>query len=253
MSRIYKSEDDSILIGRNSVLELLNSNREVDRILIEKGNKSGSINAIIAKANDKKIPIKYAASEKLNSICGGANHQGVVAYAAMHEYCAVADLLSYAEEKGEAPFIIICDGIEDPYNLGAIIRTAECCGVHGIIIPKRRSVGLNYAVGKSACGALEYMKVARVSNITAAIKELKEAGVWVYGADMNGEPYDKVDFSGPVALVIGSEGKGISRIVNENCDVILSLPMKGHITSLNASVAAGIFMYEIAKYKNWCK
>ena len=153
MSKICKSEEDNILIGRNSVLELLNSNREIDRILIEKGNKSGSINAIIAKASDKKVPIKYVASEKINSICSGANHQGVVAYAAMHEYCDVADLLAYADEKGEDPFIIICDGIEDPYNLGAIIRTAECCGVHGIIIPKRRSVGLNYAVGKSACGA----------------------------------------------------------------------------------------------------
>ena len=178
MSRICKSEEDNIPIGRNSVLELLNSNREIDRILIEKGNKSGSINAIIAKASDKKVPIKYVASEKINSICSGANHQGVVAYAAMHEYCDVADLLAYADEKGEDPFIIICDGIEDPYNLGAIIRTAECCGVHGIIIPKRRSVGLNYAVGKSACGALEYMKGARVANITAAIKELKEAGLY---------------------------------------------------------------------------
>ncbi len=250
MSKIGKIEDDNLIAGRNSVIELLNSNREIDRILIEKGNKSGSINAIIAKASDRKVPIKYVASEKLNAICPNVNHQGVVAYAAMHEYCSVSDLIDYANEKGESPFIIICDGIEDPYNLGAIIRTAECCGVHGIIIPKRRSVGINYAVGKTACGALEYMKVARVSNITSAINELKAAGVWVYGADMDGEPYDRVDFSGPVALVVGGEGKGISRIVNENCDVVLSLPMKGHISSLNASVAAGVFMYEIVKYKN---
>lgn len=250
MSRVIKTEDDNIIAGRNSVIELLNSNREIDRILIEKGNKTGSMSAIIAKANAKQIPIKDVASEKLNSICPGVNHQGVVAYAAMHEYCSVVDLIKCAEEKGEPPFIIVCDGIEDPYNLGAIIRSAECCGAHGIIIPKRRSAGINYAVGKSACGALEYMKVARVSNITAAIKELKEYGIWVYGADMNGESYDKVNFSGPVALVIGGEGKGISRIVNENCDVILSLPMKGHITSLNASVAAGIFMYEILKFRN---
>lgn len=250
MSRIVKTDDDNIITGRNSVLELLNSNREIDRILVEKGNKTGSMSAIIAKAGQKQIPVKYVVAEKLNSICPGANHQGVIAYTAMQEYCSINDLLQYAAEKNESPFIIICDGIEDPYNLGAIIRTAECCGAHGVIIPKRRSVGINYAVSKSACGALEHVKIARVSNITAAINELKGNGVWVYGADMGGELYDKVDFSGPVALVVGGEGKGISRIVNENCDVVLSLPMKGHITSLNASVAAGIFMYEILKFRN---
>lgn len=250
MSRIVKTDDDNIITGRNSVLELLNSNREIDRILVEKGNKTGSMSAIIAKAGQKQIPVKYVVAEKLNSICPGANHQGVIAYTAMQEYCSISDLIQHAAEKNESPFIIICDGIEDPYNLGAIIRTAECCGAHGVIIPKRRSVGINYAVSKSACGALEHMKIARVSNITAAINELKDNGVWVYGADMGGEPYDKVDFSGPVALVVGGEGKGISRIVNENCDVVLSLPMKGHITSLNASVAAGIFMYEILKFRN---
>ena len=250
MSRIVKTDDDNIIIGRNSVLELLNSNREIDRILVEKGNKTGSMSAIIAKAGQKQGPVKYVVAEKLNSICPGANHQGVIAYTAMQEYCSINDLIQHAAEKNESPFIIICDGIEDPYNLGAIIRTAECCGAHGIVIPKRRSVGINYAVSKSACGALEHMKIARVSNITAAINELKENGVWVYGADMDGEPYDKVDFSGPVALVVGGEGKGISRIVNENCDVVLSLPMKGRITSLNASVAAGIFMYEILKFRN---
>ncbi len=250
MSRVVKTDDDNIIIGRNSVLELLNSNREIDRILVEKGNKTGSMSAIIAKAGQKQVPVKYVVAEKLNSICPGANHQGVIAYTAMQEYCSINDLIQHAAEKNESPFIIICDGIEDPYNLGAIIRTAECCGAHGIVIPKRRSVGINYAVSKSACGALEHMKIARVSNITAAINELKENGVWVYGADMDGEPYDKVDFSGPVALVVGGEGKGISRIVNENCDVVLSLPMKGRITSLNASVAAGIFMYEILKFRN---
>ncbi len=250
MSRVNKTEDDNLIAGRNSILELLNSNRDIDSILVEKGNRTGSINVIIAKASEKQVPIKYVAAEKLNSICPGVNHQGVIAYTALQEYCSVADLIEYANQKNEKPFIIICDGIEDPYNLGAIIRTAECCGVHGIIIPKRRSVGINYAVSKSACGALEYMKVARVANITAAINELKENGIWVYGADMDGQPYDKVDFSGPVALVVGSEGKGISRLVNDNCDVVLSLPMKGHITSLNASVAAGIFMYEILKFRN---
>ena len=250
MSRVTKTEDDNLIVGRNSVLELLNSGRDVDRLLVEKGNRSGSMAAIIAKANAKGVPVKETAGEKLNSICPGANHQGVVAYAAAHEYCSVEDIISYADERGEPAFVIVCDGIEDPYNLGAIIRTAECCGAHGIIIPKRRSVGLNYAVAKSACGALEHMRVARVPNITAALKELKDYGVWIYGADMNGEPYDSVDFSGPAALVVGGEGKGISRLVGESCDVMLSLPMKGHITSLNASVAAGVFMYEIIKLRN---
>ena len=179
-------------------------------------------------------------------MCGGANHQGVAAFVAVHEYSSVDDILAFAEEKGEAPFIVICDEIEDPHNLGAIIRTAECAGVHGIIIPKRRSAALNFTVGKTSAGALEYMRVARVSNLVSTIEDLKQRGVWVYGADMNGESYKKIDFSGATALVIGNEGKGLGKLVREKCDVIVSLPMKGNINSLNASVAAGILMYEIS-------
>ena len=168
------------------------------------------------------------------------------AYVAAHEYASVEDIFAYAEEKGEAPFIVVCDEIEDPHNLGAIIRTAECAGVHGVIIPKRRSASLNFTVGKTSAGALEYMRVARVSNLASTIDELKEKGCWVYGADMDGTDYKKTDFSGAVVLVIGSEGKGIGKLIRQKCDAIVSLPMKGNINSLNASVAAGILMYEVS-------
>jgi 23S rRNA (guanosine2251-2'-O)-methyltransferase len=177
----------------------------------------------------------------------GANHQGVAVIIAEQEYCEVSDILALAEERGEKPFIIICDEIEDPHNLGAIIRTAEAAGVHGIIIPKRRSASLNVTVAKAACGALEYMKVARVTNIANTIDELKEKGIWVYGADMDGEDYSSTDFDCPAALVIGNEGKGIGPLVAKKCDAIISLPMLGKINSLNASVAAGILMYAVVK------
>ena len=250
MDLFNEEKKKDLIIGRNAVTELIKSGREIDTLFVLRGEKSGSVGKIIGQCRDKGAVVKEVDKKKLDFMCGHSKHQGVVAICAAHDYSTVEEILKVAEERGEAPFIVACDGIEDPHNLGAIIRTAEAAGVHGIIIPKRRSASLNYTVGKTSAGALEYMKVARVTNIPNTIEFLKEQGVWVFGADMDGEPYDKVDFSGPVALVIGSEGKGISRIVNENCDVILSLPMKGHITSLNASVAAGIFMYEIAKYKN---
>ena len=240
------SANENAVAGRNAVMELLRSGRPIDRILIEKGKREGSLSVIVAKAAEKGIPVKDAAREKLDAMCPATNHQGVVAVAAMTEYCSVTDLLNVAEKKGEKPFIIICDGIEDPHNLGAIIRTAECCGAHGVVISKNRCCGVNFAVSKAACGAIEYMPIARVSNIASAIDQLKEAGVWVYAADMDGTDYLKQDFSGAAALVIGSEGNGVSRLVKDKCDVIVSLPMKGHITSLNASVAAGILMYAIA-------
>ncbi len=240
------SSNENAVAGRNAVMELLRSGRPIDRILIEKGKREGSLSVIVAKAAEKGIPVKDAAREKLDAMCPATNHQGVVAVAAMTEYCSVDDLLRAAEEKGEKPFVIICDGIEDPHNLGAIIRTAECCGAHGVIISKNRCCGVNFAVSKAACGAIEYMPIARVSNIASAIDRLKEAGVWVYAADMDGTDYRKQDFSGAAALVVGSEGNGVSRLVKEKCDVTVSLPMKGHITSLNASVAAGILMYAIS-------
>ncbi len=244
-----KRENDSLVIGRNAVCELLKSGREVENVLIAKGEREGSINRIIALCREKKIVIKNVDRRKLDALCQGENHQGVAANVPAHEYSSVEDILALAEERGEAPFIIICDEIEDSHNLGAIIRTAEACGVHGIIIPKRRSVGLNFAVAKTSCGALEYMKVARVTNLASVIEDLKSKNIWIYAADMDGQRWDKTDFSGGAALVIGNEGSGVGRLIKEKCDVTVSLPMLGRVNSLNASVAAGIIMYEIAKQR----
>lgn len=235
-----------LLIGRNAVTEALKSDREIDTLILMKNNNNPALSRLASMAKEKGAVVKEVDSKKLDFMCGGANHQGVAAYVAAHEYSSVEDIFAYAEEKGEAPFIVVCDEIEDPHNLGAIIRTAECAGVHGVIIPKRRSASLNFTVGKTSAGALEYMRVARVSNLASTIDELKEKGCWVYGADMDGTDYKKTDFSGAVVLVIGSEGKGIGKLIRQKCDAIVSLPMKGNINSLNASVAAGILMYEVS-------
>ncbi len=239
--------NSNIICGRNSVMEAVRSGREIDRLLIAHGAASGSVQAIIAKCRAKGVLIKEVSPQKLDFLCGGSNHQGVAVMIAMQEYSTVEEIMEYAKEKGEDPFIIICDELEDPHNLGAIIRTAEATGVHGIIIPKRRAASVNATVAKSASGALEYMRVARVTNIASTIDELKKQGVWVYGADMDGNDYTTFDFAGPTALVIGNEGKGIGRLVGEKCDAIVSLPMFGKINSLNASVAAGILMYEVVR------
>ncbi|MBO5322227.1 MAG: 23S rRNA (guanosine(2251)-2'-O)-methyltransferase RlmB [Clostridia bacterium] len=236
---------NNIICGRNPVLEAVRSGREIDRLLVAHGVSGGSITAIIAKCHAKGILIKEISPQKLDYYCGGANHQGVAVMFASQEYATVEDILEVANERNEKPFIIICDEVEDPHNLGAIIRTAEASGVHGIIIPKRRSASLNATVAKSASGALEYMKVARVTNIPSTIEMLKEKGVWVMGADMDGEDYTAVDFDLPCALIIGNEGKGIGTLTAKKCDRIISLPMLGKINSLNASVAAGILMYEV--------
>lgn len=241
---------DDIIVGRNPVSEALRGGRKIDRILVSKGEKNGAVVGILAKAKKKNIPIKEVDPRKLDYTSGHANHQGIIAFAAVKEYASVDDIFELAESRGEKPFIVVLDEIEDPHNLGAIIRTAECTGVHGIIIPKRRSVGLSFAVSKASAGAVEYVPVARVTNISNTIEELKKRGVWVYGADMNGENYTDCDFSGATALVIGNEGKGISRLVREKCDAIVSLPMKGKIKSLNASVAAGVLMYAVAAKKD---
>lgn len=237
----------NIICGRNPVLEAVRSGREIDRLLVSHGVSGGSVTAIIAKCKAKGILIKEVSPQKLDYYCGGANHQGVAVLFAEQEYCTVEDILEYASERNEKPFIIICDELEDPHNLGAIIRTAEACGVHGIIIPKRRSASLNATVAKSASGALEYMRVARVTNIPNTIDLLKNNGVWVFGADMDGQDYEKIDFDCPCALVIGNEGKGIGTLTAKKCDQIVSLPMYGKINSLNASVAAGILMYEVVR------
>lgn len=232
-----------VISGRNPVSEAVRSNRPIDKILVARGEKSGAVVGILAKAKQKQIPIKEVDRTKLDYITGNTNHQGIVAFAAVKEYSTVEEIFEYAESLGEMPFIVVLDEVEDPHNLGAIIRTAECAGVHGVIVPKRRSASLSYTVGKASAGAVEYMRVARVTNIASLLDELKQRGVWVYGADMDGTDYRKCDFSGACAIVIGNEGKGISRLVREKCDVIVSLPMKGRINSLNASVAAGILMY----------
>lgn len=241
------SLNSNIICGRNSVLEAVRSGREIDRLLVAHGVTGGSVTAIIAKCSAKGILIKEVSPQKLDFLCDNANHQGVAVMFSASEYCTVDDILKTAEERGEKPFIIICDEIEDPHNLGAIIRTAEASGVHGIIIPKRRSASLNATVAKSASGALEYMRVARVTNIANEIDNLKKKGVWVFGADMDGKHYTDFDYDIPVALVIGNEGNGIGKLVAQKCDEIISLPMKGKINSLNASVAAGILMYEVVR------
>ena len=247
MNDQHREKKDDIIAGRNPVSEALSSGRPIESILVSKNNHAGSIVAIISKAKKKGITIKEVDQKKLDFMTGGATHQGIVAVCAIKEYQTVEDILSLAKERNEAPFIVILDEIEDPHNLGAIIRTAECSGAHGVIIKKRHNAGLSYTVGKASAGAVEYVPVARVNNISTVIDELKEQGIWVYGADMNGTDYTKCDFSGGCALVIGNEGKGISRLVREKCDTIVSLPLKGKINSLNASVAAGILMYKIAQ------
>lgn len=243
-------ENSNIICGRNPVLEALRSGREIDRLLVAHGTGGGSVTAIIAKCRAKGILIKEISPQKLDYYCGGANHQGVAVMFASQEYATVEDMFALAETRGEKPFLIICDEIEDPHNLGAIIRTAEATGVHGVIIPERRSASLNATVAKAACGALEYVPVARVTNIANTIDALKERGVWVFGADMDGDDYTRTDFDAPCALVIGNEGKGIGALTAKKCDAVISLPMHGKINSLNASVAAGILMYEVVRSRN---
>ncbi len=241
--------NDNLVIGRNAVLELIKSDREIENVLVAKGEREGSINKILSLCKEKHIVVKNVDRKKLDFMSAGGNHQGVVANVPAHKYSTVDEILAVAEKRGEAPFVIICDEIEDSHNLGAIIRTAEACGAHGIIIPKRRNVGLNFIVAKTSCGALEYMPVARVTNLADTIENLKKKNIWVYAADMDGQRWDKTDYSGGVALVVGSEGNGVGRLVKEKCDVTVSLPMLGKVNSLNASVAAGIVMYEVARQR----
>ena len=247
LNDISSEPKPDVISGRNPVSEAVRSGRPIDKILIARGEKSGAVVGILAKARETQIPIKEVDRTKLDFLSGNSTHQGIIALAAVKDYSTVEEIFEYAESRSEPPFIVVLDEVEDPHNLGAIIRTAECAGVHGVIVPKRRSASLSYTVGKASAGAVEYMRVARVTNIAKLVDELKERGVWVYGADMNGTDYEKCDFSGACAIVIGNEGKGISRLVREKCDVIVSLPMKGKINSLNASVAAGILMYTAMK------
>ncbi|MDE5557821.1 MAG: 23S rRNA (guanosine(2251)-2'-O)-methyltransferase RlmB [Ruminococcus sp.] len=236
------------IAGRNPVIEALKSDTSIDTIYIS-GN-GGSLGLIRRLAKEKGIVVKDAQEKKLSQLAGGASHQGVVAVGAYGEYVTVEEILAISQKKGTKPFIIICDEIEDPHNLGAIIRTAETAGADGVIIPKRRSVSLNATVAKTSAGAVSYVPVARVANLSACIDTLKENGVWIYGTDASGEDYCKTDFTGSMALVVGSEGFGISRLIREKCDFMVKLPMYGKINSLNASVATGIFMYEVIRQRN---
>lgn len=240
------SEKENLIIGRNPVREALRSGQPIDTIYMNSSSGLGEIRTLAAEAG---AVVKTVTEQKLSQLADGGVHQGVVAFCACASYVTLDDLLAVSAQKGTKPFLIICDEIEDPHNLGAIIRTAETAGADGIIIPKRRSAMLTPTVYKTSAGAASWLPVARVPNIGAAIDRLKKEGVWVYGTDMNGSLYTQTDFDGAVALVIGSEGNGMSRLVREKCDFLVKLPMMGKITSLNASVAAGIFMYEVVRQR----
>ena len=241
-------ESNGLIAGRNPVIEALKAGKSLNTIFVS-SEGGGSLGLICKMAKEKGIVVKQVSESKLNSMSGGSSHQGVIASGACAEYVTVEEILAVSEKKGTKPFIIICDEIEDPHNLGAIIRTAEAAGADGIIVPKRRSAALTETVFKTSAGAASWLPVARVSNIPATIDTLKENGVWIYGTDAEGEDYTKADMTGSVGLVIGSEGFGMGRLVREKCDFLLKLPMYGKITSLNASVAAGIFMYETVRQR----
>ncbi len=240
-------EAEGLVIGRNAVRELLRSDRTVDKLLVRRGDREGSIVVLVAEAIEKDIPVVEVDKAKLDSMAGFVPHQGVIAMVAQKEYCAVEDILAIAAERGEAPFLVIADGITDPYNLGALIRCAEGCGAHGIIIPRRRAVGLTALVAKSSAGAMEHMAIAKVSNIHQTVLDLQKAGIWVYAAEAGGSAHYDTNFRGPCALVMGSEGEGVSRVVKDACDGVVSIPMYGHVNSFNVSTAAAVILAEIAR------
>ena len=245
--------NENQLEGRNAVLEVLRSGRDIEKIFVQKGNVEGTIKRIVAQAAEKGVLIQETSRQKLDEMSQTKNHQGVIALVSAQDYVEVEDMLAAAREKGEDPFLILLDGITDPHNLGAILRTAECAGAHGVIIPKRRSVGLNATVGKTSAGAIEYMPVARVTNMVKTMEQLNKVGLWFACADMGESDHFDTNLKGPIGLVIGSEGEGVSRLVKENCDFTASIPMYGKISSLNASVAAALLMYEVVRQRNYTK
>lgn len=246
----FENDREDIVEGRNAVIEALRAGRTLDKIFIQKGETDKVLGHIASKARDAGIVVVDADKRKLDGLSRTHAHQGVIALAAVREYCSVSDILAIASERNEAPFILLCDEISDPHNLGAVIRTAEAAGAHGVIIPKRRSAGVTSIVEKTSAGAVEHMAVARVANLTAAITELKSAGVWIYGTAAEGtSPLWKTDLKGPICIVIGSEGDGIGRLVRENCDFLVSIPMKGKVSSLNASAAAAVLIYEALRQR----
>ncbi len=240
---------EGLVIGRNAVRELLAGGRDIEKLYIRSGEREGSINLLLGEAAARRIPVIEVDKARMDMMSGGGAHQGIIAIAAEKNYSTVEEILEYAASLGEPPFIVLCDGVEDPHNLGAIIRSAECSGAHGVIIPKRRAVGLTSVVSKSSAGALEHMRIAKVTNLAVTMDELKEKGLWFYAADMGGESYEKTDLHGAVGLVLGSEGDGISRLVKEKCDFTVSIPMYGRVNSLNVSAAAAVLLSEIARQK----
>lgn len=235
--------------GRNAVLEAFRSGKPIDKVYVLDGCQDGPVRTIVREAKKYDTILNFVDKERLDQLSETKKHQGVIAVAAAYQYAEVGDILKAAEEKGEPPFLILLDNIEDPHNLGAIIRTANLAGAHGVIIPKRRAVGLTGTVAKTSAGAINYTPVAKVTNLSATIKELKERGIWFVCADMGGTPMYQLDLKGPIGLVIGSEGEGVGKLVRENCDFVASIPMKGDIDSLNASVAAGVLAYEIVRQR----
>ena len=248
MAKEKEKEKSNIIVGRNPVTEALKSGRDIDKLMIS--TEDGSMKKILALAKERRIPIMKVEKSALDRLAPGQAHQGVCAYVSAYAYAELEDIFRIAEERGEDPFIIVLDNLEDPHNLGAIMRTAECAGAHGIIIPKRRACGLTEVVAKASAGAIEYMPCVKVTNIAQTIEELKERGIWVAACDMGGQEYYKADLKGKLAVVIGSEGFGISRLVREKCDFVVSMPMVGRITSLNASNAAAVIIYEVRKQRD---
>lgn len=239
--------DEGVVFGRNAVKELLVSGQDVDKILVARGDRDGSISVLAAQAIERGIPLLEVDRKKLDAMCAGGAHQGVVAMAALTTYVDVEDILAYAASRGEAPMLVVCDGVEDPHNLGAIIRSAECAGFHGIIIPKRHSATVTATVAKASAGAISHLRIAKVANLATTIDTLKKQNIWFYAADMDGTAYYETDLGGPIAIVLGNEGKGISRLVEEKCDFRLSIPLYGKVSSMNVSAAAAVLFSEAAR------
>ena len=239
--------DEGVVFGRNAVKELLASGKDIDKVLVARGDRDGSISVLVAQTLERGIPLLEVDRKKLDAMCAGGVHQGIVAMAALATYVDVSDILAYAEERGEAPMLVICDGVEDPHNLGAIIRSAECAGFHGLIIPKRHNATLTATVAKASAGAISHLRIAKVANLATTIEALKKQNVWVYAADMDGSTYYETDLGGPIAIVLGNEGDGISRLVEEKCDFRISIPLYGNINSMNVSAAAAVLFSEAAR------
>ncbi len=248
---MFENDREDLVEGRNAVIEALRAGRALDKIYIAKGETDKTLGHIAARARDAGIVVVEADRRKLDAMSATKAHQGVVAVAAVREYCSLEDILDIAEQRGEAPFVILCDEISDPHNLGAILRSAECAGAHGVVIPKRRSAGLTGIVGKTSAGAVEHIPVARVANLAAAIRDLKERGLWIYGTAASAPAsLWETDFTGPCCIVVGSEGEGMGRLVTEQCDFLVSIPMRGKLDSLNAAAAATVLMYEVVRQRS---